>query len=233
MTGPSPDSAKLASVIARVSRDHRPARRCPEGCFAESEPGCALLIYSFLLWESSPRLAAPALARLGEGMIDCNDLRVALPSEIAEVAGLRDGIALERAERLRACLNDLFQREHAVSLRRLAELSKREVRDFLDTLEGIPAFVAARVTLLGFGGHAVPTDARLVGLLAGEGVFAPPLPDPAEAERWLERQIRAGDAEPAVLALETWRDAARKPRIRKGRPARPARAKERKPEKGS
>lgn len=203
MTATGGDGDRLAALLKGLAG--KAAERCPAGCFDGADERCVLLVYSFLLWESTPKQAAAALRRLSESVIDLNDLRVALPAEIVELSGMRDGQALERAQRLRAALNDLFRKEHAVSLARLEDLSKREAREVLDGLDGMPSFVAARVTLLGFGGHATPVDARLVTLLAGEGVLEAKTP-PGEAERWLERQIRASESEEAMLALEAWRD---------------------------
>lgn len=209
MSATGGDADKLAGVLKHLLKAQTPAARLPASGFEGYEPACAMLVYSFLLWESTPKQAAAAYERLGASVIDLNDLRVAMPSEIAEIAGIRDGVAAERAERLRAVLNDIFGREHLVSLSRLESVSKREVREYLDALEGMPPFVAARVVLFGFGGHAVPLDRRLQQLLTGEGVLPSKLPVD-EAERWLERQIRATDAVDIVLLLESWREKEKK-----------------------
>lgn len=165
-----------------------------------------LVLYSLLLWESSPDAARRALTSLYDAIIDPNELRVALPDEILAWIGGRDAAARDRSARMRAVLNDIYRREHIVSLERLASVSKREVREYLDSLEGMPSFVAARVTLFGFGGHAVPTDSRLIERLAAGGALDTAA-SPQDAERWLERQIRASDAEHTALLLEAWRDA--------------------------
>lgn len=205
MSGATSDVDKLTNVLNRLLKEHAPAKRMPENALRDIEPACALLVYSFLLWESTPKHAAAGINHLGDSIIDLNDLRVAMPAEIVEITSMRDGLALERAERLRATLNDIYRREHIVTLARLESISKREVRDYLDGLEGMPAFVSARMTLLGFGGHAVPLDAKLQKLLTNEGVFPSGTPL-AEAEHWLERQIRATDAVDIALLLEGWRD---------------------------
>ncbi len=205
MSGTTSDVDKLTTVLKRLLKEHSPAERLPEGALKGFESACALLVYSFLLWESTPKHAATGIKQLGDAIIDLNDMRVALPHEIVEITGMRDGIALERTERLRATLNDIFRREHLVTLARLDSISKREVRDYLDGLEGMPSFVSARVTLLGFGGHAIPLDARLQKLLTSEGVFRNGTPMD-EAEHWLERQIRAADAVDIALLLEGWRN---------------------------
>lgn len=205
MSAAGGDVDKLTEVLKRLLKEQSPADRVPAQGFEGYEPACTMLVYSFLLWESTPRQAAAGLQRLGEAIIDLNDLRVAMPAEIAEVTGMRDGLAGERTARLRAVLNDIFRREHLVTLSRLESISKREVRDYLDALEGMPLFVSARVTLLGFGGHAIPIDGRLQKMLASEGVLESGIA-PDDAERWLERQIRATDAVDIALLLEGWRE---------------------------
>lgn len=222
MTPPSGDGDRLAALLSALLPKVSPGPAAPECTHEGLGPLIALVIYSFLLWESTPQTAGAAFTELCTRIIDPNELRVALPEEIVEWTGYKDGCAIERADRLRASLNALFRREHRVSLAHLENLSKREVREYLDGLEGMPSFVAARVTLFGFHGHAVPIDRRLFDLLVGEGVLDPGLPLD-EAERWLERQIRASDTEQIVPVLEAWRDVAKRPAPRKSGAKKPPR----------
>lgn len=219
MTPPSGDGDKLAALLTSLLGKVEPAPVFPPREHECIEPLVGCLLYSFLLWESTPKSATAAFDALCEWIIDPNELRVALPEEIVEWTGAKDRVALERADRLRAALNALFRREHRVTLTHLESKSKREAREYLDGLEGMPPFVAARVTLFAFHGHAIPTDRTLFDLLAGEGVLEPSLAID-EAERWLERQIRASDAEQIVPLLEAWRDAApkRKPAAKTAKP---------------
>jgi len=205
MTLPSGDSERLATLLTSLLGRVGPASPAPESVHGTVEPLVHMLLYSFLLWESTPAHATDGLAALYASIVDLNELRVAMPQEIVDCVGMRDRASLERADRLRAALNSIYRREHRVSLERLAGASKREVREYLDALDGVPAFVAARVTLLGFHGHAVPIDRRRFDLLVREGVLEPTL-TLDEAERWLERQIRASDAEQIVLVLDNWRE---------------------------
>jgi hypothetical protein len=204
---------KLRDLLARLESTVTPARATPPEPPPAIDPGTHLLLYSFMLWESDPASAAGALSRLYAEIIDPNELRVALPDEICAWCGIHDEIARERAARLRACLNDIYRREHEVSLARLGSVSKREAREYLGSLEGMPAFVAARVSLLGFGSHAAPLDGRLCRLLDGHGAIDSP-GDLFEAERWLERQVRASESERIALLLEGWREHEPNPRTR-------------------
>ncbi len=209
MTAPIGDSDRLASLLTSLLGTIEPAEVVPARGHSGIAPLIDLLVYSFLLWESTPALATVARANLHDSIIDTNELRVSMPDEIETWIGMRDRVSQERAERLRASLNTIYRREHIVTLDNLVSASKREVRDYLDTLEGITPFVAARVTLFGFHGHAIPTDRKLCALLMREKVLSPGLL-PDDAERWLERQIRASDAEQIVLVLDAWRDGAHK-----------------------
>lgn len=208
----------IDTVISNLSSRLEPVEASPRLAL-DGEANLHLLLYSFLLWESTPKRAASAMRRLLDAVIDVNELRVAMPQEIASIlnGGREDPLASERAARLRASLNDLYAREHSVSLSRLETLSKREAREFLDSLEGIPAFVAARVTLHGLGGHAVPVDDMLRSRLVSVGALDESL-DIDESSRWLERQIRATDAPLTCLLFDAWRDAP----IKTGAPPKPS-----------
>lgn len=223
MTTPGGDGDRLASLLTRLLGEVEPAVASPECGHETIEPLVHLLVYSYLLWESTPTVSSVAIDRLYGSIVDPNELRVSMPQEIEEWIGVRDPVSLERAQRLRASLNSIYRREHLVTLEALASASKREVREYLDALEGMPSFVAARVTLFGFHGHAIPTDQRLCALLEREDVLAPGLAT-AEVERWLERQIRASDGEQIVLVLDAWRDSANAQQPTGGRAGKRSRA---------
>ncbi len=130
-------------------------------------------------------------------------MRVALVDELAGMIGERYPRAVERAARLRSALNDLYKREHGVCLTRVAEMPKRDARVYLESLEGTPSFVSARMLLLSLNGHAFPLDDRMHKALSEEGAVPQDL-GLADASGWLERQFRAGEAAEAYLLLEAW-----------------------------
>jgi endonuclease III len=111
--------------------------------------------------------------------------------------------------RLREALNEVYIREHAVSLESLAAKVKKDQRVYLETLPGIPVYVTASVMLLSYGGHAIPVDSKLATLLAEEGVVTPDS-DSASTEAVLLRQVKAGDGFETHLVLQAWSDASRK-----------------------
>lgn len=205
----SHDPAKLLQALLK-KLTNRYGEQQPEPLTAGLDEGVDpllnLFVYSFLLWDASTGQARAALKRIRETFVDYNELRIAFADEIAAAFGERYPRGYERALRLRSSLHDIFRREHSLSLHSLNELSKREARAYLDSIDGTPAYVSARVLLLGLGGHAIPVDQRIADLLAAEAVLSDDVTDADSAASWLERQIRAGEATPIALVLQAWSD---------------------------
>jgi endonuclease III len=175
----------------------------------------AVIIQSFLLWESTTEKAATAYKRLREHVVDYNDLRVSMPHEAAEYIGSRYPRAVERCQRIRATLRNIYLREHAMTLERVAGTGKREIKKYVESLEGILPYVEARVLLLCFDTHAIPVDDQLRDMLADAGA-ADPDSDPAEVSSWLARQVKAKEGLQTHLALQAWADQGRRKPARAG-----------------
>lgn len=167
-------------------------------------------VYAFLLWDSTAAKADQAMKRVAAAVVDLNELRVCFPEEIGAMLGERYPRVGERAMRLRAALNDIYIREHAVTLEKLKDANKREARQYLSTLDGAPPFVASRVLLLALGGHAIPVDERLLARLVGEGVVEPDA-TVEKAASLLERVVKAGQGAEAHWALQRWSEEAPAP----------------------
>lgn len=195
----------LRALLKKLDGRHKPAEPIPAEPVAPdpTDPVLHQLVYSFLLWEATPAQAATALNKLLGAVVDYNELRICLADELSSIIGERYPMSLERAERLRACLNDVYVREHAVRLSELNDASKRDARTYLSTLDGIPQYVASRVLLLALGGHAMPVDSRMGDQLIGEGV-ADEGTNADDISSWLERQVKAADASETYLLLESW-----------------------------
>ena len=168
----------------------------------------AELVFSFLTWNATTRQADTAYGKIMAQVVDLNELRVSHAREIVELIGVRYPDAQRRVIRMLESMMEVFEREHDYRMTSIASRGKRDQREYLDTLPGIPPYVAARVALLAYGAHAMPVDDRLLALLIKQGVFEPGT-TPAEAESWLTRQVKAGDAQDAYLALQAWADAQR------------------------
>jgi hypothetical protein len=220
VTAPDP-AKKLQSLLKTLRAEYgevSPESDC-EGCPEGADRLLWRLVYSFMAWESCPSRASQATRRLLGSVIDYNEMRVCLCDELAGMIGERYPRAAERCARLRSTLNELFRREHAVSLARATTLGKREAREYLESLEGMPPFVAARMGLVVLGGHAFPLDERLYQTLLEESALPEAMPI-AEASNWLERQFRAGEALQPFLLLERWMNDRAAPKLARRPPPR-------------
>jgi hypothetical protein len=171
-------ATKLAPILKRygppdvkvdAKADGKPTAKA-QSAF-DTDP-IATLVHSFLLWESNTTAAAQALARLREECVDFNELRVCLPEEIVGMLGSRYPFADERANRLRRSLNDIYRREHRVSFDHAMSMGKREQKTYVENLDGMVPFVAARLLLLHFGQAAIPVDEQLAELFRENKIIA-------------------------------------------------------------
>lgn len=169
------------------------------------EPVLGELLMAFLTWETTSSRAAGAIRRITNSVVDLNELRVCLPDEIVAIIGERYAMAAERAERLRVALNEVYRREHNLTLAGLNEMSKRDARAYLESIAGMPPYVAARVLLLSLGAHAAPVDSRIGRALTTAGLIKSPT-QTVEGALVLERRIRAGSLREAYLRLQAWAD---------------------------
>jgi len=140
---------------------------------AESNDPLAILLSNYLLWESTVPLAEEALAKLSRLVVDANELRVMLESELIEAIGEKYPFAEERATRLRSTLNDIFRRQHRTSLDHLRNAARKDQRTYLEGLAEIPPFVAARTLLVAFELPAPIVDDTAVELLHQNGAVEP------------------------------------------------------------
>lgn len=176
---------KLTSLVRKLATATPPE-------LPEQDDPIAVLVFSYLLWEASTEQACEAYGRLLEEIVDFNHLRVCLAHEVVAAIGQRYPRALERCQRLRATLNDIYRREHAVTLTSLESMGKRDIRAYVESLDGIVPFVAARLMMVGFDVHAVPVDDQLRALLIEAKVAADTVEVP-ELASWITRQVRAGE----------------------------------------
>jgi len=215
-------AANLQALLTRIAPAPESVQPRPEFELSPgdpmTDPVCQELVWSYLVWEAGEKRARALAGKLCESFVDLNEFRVCLPSELASFFGSTYPKAAERGDRMRATLNDIYNREHAVTLLTLSSMNKRDAKTYLDSLEGIPPYVAARTFLIGLGGHAFPLDDRLLKLLTKEEALAES-GDVLAAMGWLERQIRSGDAAPALVALEAHSES---PSAKKSAPRKPA-----------
>ncbi|MBI1369771.1 MAG: hypothetical protein GC162_14085 [Planctomycetes bacterium] len=191
------DYAKHLSKLISYLHKSASEREVPE------RPPLEQLVHSFLCWESSHNQADQAFVKLMREVVDFNDLRVTDPAQIVAIIGSSYSRAEERAYRLSRALHAIYRKEHAMDLSRVKELPKREAREYLEGLEGMPPFVAASVVLLSLDGHAMPVDDQLLDRLKRDGIVDEEA-TMAEVQSFLETHIRAADGIVAYVLMRAY-----------------------------
>lgn len=189
---------KLTSLLEKLKSAYSPQEP------PASEPVTQLVV-GFLQWQATVAQAEAAFTTLMEPLVDINELRVSHDYELIDIIGPAYPLAEARVARLRESLNEIYVREHAVATHSIASRGKKEQRAYLDSLPGMTPYVAALVTLISFGGHAMPVDEKLVELLADQGIVDAETPCD-EVESFLLRQIKATEALESHLLLQAWAD---------------------------
>lgn len=199
---------KLNALLKKLGT-HEPIPAAGNPDAAYDDP-IAVLVYSFMLWDATTEQANDAMQKLVESIVDFNELRVCLPTEVVALIGSRYPNGLERAERMKSALHSIYLQRHAVSLEHLSELGKRETKAFVESLTDIPAYVSARVLQRCYDVHAIPVDDRLVDLFVEKGVLSEPV-ESDEVVAWLSRQVKSKDGSAVEAALRVFVDTSPKP----------------------
>lgn len=196
MTSTRDAAANLAALIKRLEKE------MPE---VDVEPRNPVdeLVHSLLLSDTTSVRAEQALQKLRQATIDNNDLRVTLTDDLLAIIGERYSKGRERLERIRAALTEIYEREYSVTLEPASLKPKREARTYLESLDGMTPFAAARVLLLCFGGHAFPVDEQMRARLIAEGCLDEDF-DLTAAQSFLERNIKAADAATVYPKMQAW-----------------------------
>lgn len=189
------------------------------------------VVMGFLEWNATARSAQAAYGRLMQELVDHNDLRVSHVREVVALIGPKYPRVEERAARLHDVLQAIYEREHAMTLAGLEKRSRRDVRQYLDSLPGMVPYVAAQVSLCCFGAGGMPVDDIILGHLQAQGIVEPAT-TVIQAEHFLEKHIESSEAVEMHRRLRAWADGlagsesagARGPARRDGQPAAQKRA---------
>jgi hypothetical protein len=196
------NSTQYAKKVSSLLRTLSPGKVLNE---PDTDDHIGVLIYSFLLWQSTSAKASASWVKLQASLVDFNELRVCMPAELAEMAGDTSELAIDRHARLRASLRDIYNREHGVHLASLGELKKAEIRHYMETLDGIVPFVSTRVLNLCFDIRGVPVDEQLKQLLI-ESDAVDVEADVTEISTWLSRAVQPNDSESTHRLFQGWVD---------------------------
>jgi endonuclease-3 len=188
------DSARYATKMKSILSGAR------DGVAPEVKDLLRLMLGAILEEDAPDKQAAAALAAVEEEFVDFNELRVSPVKDIVDCIGDDYPGARLKAETMVAALNSTFEHGNALSLDRLLKKPKREVRKILAEQLRLSLYAEALVTLMGFGGHAIPVDNLLLDGLKLEE-FIHPESDLADLQGFLERIISNKDAVAGHLAL--------------------------------
>jgi len=173
---------QLRSLFKRLLKEGKPGER------AAQEPLKAL-VRAAMSFDVSDGKADEAVKAIEKEFVDLNELRVATDLEIQELLGVRYPAIEKRVAMITQSLNNIFEREHTLSLDRLKTISKRDARQFLRELPEIHPFVEAYVMLYAFDGHCVPLDAEMLELLVDEEIVEEQM-GLEEAQKFVEHHIK-------------------------------------------
>lgn len=178
------------SMRAKLGRVTRPAASDP----------ITQLILGVLTRDAPESKAREVLERLRVSVVDYNELRVIPVFELVSIIDDHPD-ARRKAEDLSRALNKIFMDEHAVSLDGFKGASRRDVENYLRSIDGLEPYTIARVRLLGFGHPAVPLDEAMWAYARKSGIVDGRCPL-GEAQGFLERQVAADDALEFVALLK-------------------------------
>src|SRR5688572_21051649 len=176
---------ELRSLLKRLLKEHKPEPRQPQ------EPLKAL-VRAAMSFDMPDAKAEEAMKHIEREFVDLNELRVATDLEIHELLGVRYPAIEKRVAMITQSLNDIFEREHTLSLDRLKTVSKRDARQFLRELPDIHPFVEAYVMMFGFEGHAFPLDDEFLDYLRDQEIIEDGT-SLDEAQRFIEHQLKVDE----------------------------------------
>lgn len=184
---------KLKSVCKKLIKEHKPQPKQPLEALKA-------LVRAAMSYDVTDARAEDAMKAIEKEFVDLNELRVATDLEIQELLGTRYPQIERRVAMITQSLNNIFEREHTLSLDRLKEISRRDARNFLRELPEIHPFVEAFVMLFAFDGHTMPIDERMLGYLKEEEV----LDDDTsleDAQKFVEHHLKAEECYELYYAL--------------------------------
>jgi len=184
----------------------------------------ALFLHSSLLYDATLEQADAALTRIRSRNVDFNEFRVNLVEEMVQTIGPKFPEGFSRMRRVRSTLADVFRRHHKVSLEQLVGKPKRDVRTYLEHLDGMPTYVSSRMMLIGFGVALVPIDQTTIDLMRHTEVLvddATPVEFAAALERRFSQERALQIHYALTAAVDHFHNSGRAEEARKTREAKP------------
>jgi len=174
---------ELRSLMKRLLKEHKPVPK-------ERQVPLKALVRAAMSYDMPDSRAEEAMKAIDKEFVDLNELRVATDLEIQELLGNRYPLIEKRVAMITLSLNAIFEKEHTLSLERLANISKRDARQFLRDLPEMNPFVEAYVMLFSFDGHSVPVDGQTVEYLKEEEILEEDV-TVEDAQKFIEHHVKA------------------------------------------
>jgi endonuclease III len=184
---------ELKSLLKKLIKEEKPEPK-------ESLDALQALVRGAMSYDVSDAKAEDAMKAINREFVDLNELRVATDLEIQEMLGQRYPAIEKRVALITQSLNNIFEREHTLSLDRLKTLNKKDARQFLRDLPEIHPFVEAYVMLFAFDGGAVPLDDEMLKYLVEAEIVEEGTPL-EEAQKFVEHNIKAEEAHDVYVSL--------------------------------
>ena len=184
---------ELKSLLKKLMREEKPPAR------PEIDPLHAL-VRGAMSFDVSDARADDAMRAIDREFVDLNELRVATDLEIQEMLGQRYPLIERRVAMITQSLNNIFEREHTLSLDRLKTIPKKDARQFLRELPDVHPFVEAYVMLFSLDAPCVPVDDEMLAALVEQDV-AEPETTLEEAQKLIEHTVKADEHYDAYACL--------------------------------
>src|SRR5579875_229063 len=112
---------EVRSLLKRLLKEEKPQpRQAQEPLYA--------LVRGAMSFDVPDSRADEAMKLIDREFVDLNELRVATDLEIQELLGARYPAIEKRVSMITQSLNNIFEREHTLSLDRLKTISRRDAR---------------------------------------------------------------------------------------------------------
>jgi endonuclease III len=184
---------ELKSLLKRLLREERPPEK------PVLDPLHAL-VRGAMSFDIPDAKAEDAMRVIDREFVDLNELRVATDLEIQEMLGQRYPAIERRVAMITQSLNNIFEREHTLSLDRLKTLPKKEARQFLRELPELHPFVDAYVMLIALDAPCMPVDDEMLATLLDHDVIeeGTTLED---AQKFIEHNVKDEECYEAYACL--------------------------------
>src|SRR2546423_9109230 len=191
------NATKYADTLRSFTRKMIRDRKAPP---KEPQDALRALVRSAMSYDVPDHKADDAMKAIEREFVDLNELRVATELEVQEMLGQRYPKIEERVTMITQALNNIFEREHTLSLNRLKEISRRDARQFLRELPEIHPFVEAYVMMFAFDGHTFPIDDAILSYLRDEEIVDDDT-TLEDAQKFVEHHLRVEECYEFFAAL--------------------------------